>query len=525
MILCSIRKVICRKKSFVNPKYDYEPTMLSSQEHSARTTGVRGSTASTGIVTCEGRNFHVGVDVVCGNKGRDKVRVPLLVPFYQEIDSYYRTWKALCTLKQHSLLKEVCALAVSKFNFFVWDVCEGRWIDQKPLKVKEMIRNRYHRLNKIPVHEKDSVKKCQREFLLSGADDIFGGMVKRLNEPFLKDRIIKQCQDMNDLSIHSINGGTIELHLDESSEKKGKGTAYRQMVALYPNDIPTPSTVKTFLENSIKAHDSNLAQEYKIENLALLLRYGKQYPQPVHMDTPQNSNEMFGILMLTQNSNGTIVYNMREVPQIIKPLHLQYQWPDASPATFQKVNDNLMKAYGGLIYADPSRRGVIRKCPQYTLLLVDGGHPHCAPPSNNYRLVLFFTMCPKTNMIDPAPNNVLYDGTKQMSREKFMFIMYEDMLERKNKGDTTITSDMLKFMLKTSAQYIGEGGSFGSHDDTLDFTDDAVIRWNGFRDTIVEKFKKLEKYKKEAAAAISVFVTEILLEDNVLPNSEVEQTT
>ena len=227
-------------------------------------------------------------------------------------------------------------------------------------------------------------------------------------------------------------------------------------------DLESPDYFRTL----IKEVAGNISPWHDVSNEAIIAGYkttnGQLTPaQPIHADT-WNNGEKFGVMMLSNSSEGTICYDMEGTPRRPTPAELQVAWEDAPDILVKQIEGSEsakshLADYGCLLFATPNRRPKPSKMDPFSLVILDGAHPHCAPGGSDYRCVLFFTLRPHTMNAEES-----YDGETQMTKMKFI----EEMCTLLNE-EGKLCTEIRTYMTAKMAEAINENMLYNSVDETL----------------------------------------------------------
>ena len=185
-------------------------------------------------------------------------------------------------------------------------------------------------------------------------------------------------------------------------------------------------------------------------------------------------------------------------------------WKSA-PENLVKMLDEAEKTqkflagYGPIISGGTRVKSGPACVPLFSTSLNLGAHPHRAPASGiDFRIVVFFTLS--------APNCAGYNGDTQYSREKLVFLLYEEVQK-----DPKCTYDDKKFLLDLFTHFLIKSAEVGAMDTT--FKLDDADGWEEKRDELIvavekrvtaekeldEKIKALSMAKKECQGALSKY--------------------
>lgn len=319
----------------------------------------------------------------------------------------------------------------------------------------------------------------------------------KLNQVLASARAKKYMEDCandpEDKSAVKINGA-IQLFLSVGDAKSA--AAYLGLKKHYPKRDKAlfiqPGDLLGHVHHQVISHDTSL-EKWKPGNHSIVIGTGS--PQPHHCDVQQppagQLPEKFGVCVLSANSHGTIVYNMEGVPDNVTVKDLEKHWGDKVSRLLKILGANpeavgLLSGCGRLFFATKERRverGVVE---QFSVSVLDGAHPHCAPESKGHRAVLFFTLQPPPNEDDnEADNNNLYNGDTQVSRQKLVFLLYEQLLGSGHEHDEDLTFLANKFM-----EYVIESATlYGSVDHTFQFPQALENKMDAVYDAAAETHK------------------------------------
>lgn len=271
---------------------------------------------------------------------------------------------------------------------------------------------------------------------------------------------------------------------------------YKKLQKGSSNKISSPTLSKA-IKDQIVEEDAKF-KDWNIANLSIIVRYEDQQAQPVHVDNGylQEQYEYSGILMLSKNQPGTLVYNLND-GIAINHLKEQAGWSFCNPMLLGRIQQSqLFKRYGSLFFATPTKRPKVKCVNQFNLVLLKGGTPHCAPPSCGVRVVLFFTI--QHPHLDASSK---YTGDTQMTREKACLMLYQELKNDISPQDQT-------FLLDRFAHSVCESSEFGTKDETLnlDHDGDSKALLEAYQGQIkqrirvqkaIEVMKRWEKVKRE----------------------------
>ena len=249
--------------------------------------------------------------------------------------------------------------------------------------------------------------------------------------------------DCNDPSMsYAIINGAVQIFVDRS---KGGAAMYLGLRKLYhtKKDFIEPEKFTKLVEFLAVQGDPSL-RAYATANLSILHGDGGRGPQPVHADTKQAPHieqlEKFGILMLSKQSPGTIYYDMAGVPSSPNLSDIKDLWPDIPESLLKMIASSkramdLLNGYGQLLFTPPDKRfepGIVN---QGSIAIFNGSHAHCAPACSDKRSVLFFNLQP------PMIGRGGYTGGTQVSKEKLIFLIYDELLNMKRPTDKTLLAN------------------------------------------------------------------------------------
>ena len=340
--------------------------------------------------------------------------------------------------------------------------------------------------------------------------DDFNSLVQRLKE---KDTM-KQVMTM-EIGQH-INGAW-QIKVDPTK----RSCDYSRLIALLNKQpsthplCPTASQIHDFLSEVILKGEGMKDAKYKLDSVSLLVQHEHTNPQPVHSDVKNmkwamNENGlgemMQGTLMLTENTLGTTLYNMDNVPMYPTMQKLMAQLSILSPNAGDPGNKLLkieiqnnpplqeeLSQWGRLIYASADRRVESEIAEQFSLTLMHGNHPHAGPglPKSRdelFRLCLFITAKPPG-----TPEKTNYNYT-QMTREKLFYSMILG-LKKKWKNEKTLKTDehkiLLQYLHTLFVDAVIETGMNGTEDGTI--YGDLTRRQSA---DILEILKCVESYRE-----------------------------
>jgi hypothetical protein len=303
--------------------------------------------------------------------------------------------------------------------------------------------------------------------------------------------IEKKCNDSSCKSATVINE-SFELFLE-----KGNARVFQHIQQKY---IESNMRIKASdIVDLLKQHVcTNQFNNHTIKNTSFLIRFdGKAHrAQPIHCDTKTNSAdtqpEYFGIWYLTNNTPGTIYYNMNGVPlhPTIDDLTSEnHPWHGLVRKEDQVTNGDTnvqtwICDYGRLAYATTNRRIDPGKMKKNSCIMMQGSHPHHAPASSGFRAVLFFSSIPEGNQN-------YYDGSSQMSKEKLAYMLYQDVPECESR-----TALLLMYAIYV-AENIMDGGS---PDKTFDYAQSKLLESKWVQ--LLGQMKDLHTITKERSTTI-----------------------
>ena len=218
--------------------------------------------------------------------------------------------------------------------------------------------------------------------------------------------------------------GAIKISL--SVDEKNGNSDFQELISSTTNDRDSMRAIQPAICQMILA----LLPCYLVLKRADILAQNKHScnkTQVTHSDVynitdaPASEQPVQGAMLLTDGEDGTIVYDMDDVPmnptasQIATQLAtIEEPPPGCGDITEIIENSNNVKQWARLLWATEDKRQAPLRMEQFSTLLMTGNHPHCGPGSDGRnRLVLFFTAVPKTHV----DSN---EADQQMSREKLM---------------------------------------------------------------------------------------------------------
>lgn len=458
------------------------------------------------------------------------MRQMFLKPVHALIASKYDAWVSTTKEQRAVIVDWLYKKARKEFDFIRYEQGSKTWSTETPRRVRKIINNHLQEMRKRNKHQISSgIPKIKVKI---DGDKIFGRMVEIMCQKKQRMEIQKAALDSDESTVRMINGGVIEMFLEPPSSNDQDSTCLKcnereespqadkdslffdHWQEKHERDIPSRSTICTFIRQELHKLDKTL-DTYKLANLAILAKFDVEGPQPTHMDCPQNYDEKFGVLVLTKSSKGTIIYNMDNVPLETSASSIKkFVWKDAPDELIQNLDHSLISSYGRLLRAIPERRPKEKTVDQYSLVVMNGGHPHCAPSNIEPRIVLFFTL--SGNQMDVEQH---YDGDVQLSREKLTFLLYERMVAKRNTGDESVKSEHLEYLLKKTGSYVAETAQFGSTDTTLTFDDPKIEKK---RVDIVRTYLKVGPLLERGRMAINTWAKMIQRDDDHQSDESVE---
>ena len=236
--------------------------------------------------------------------------------------------------------------------------------------------------------------------------------------------------------------------------------------------LPTSTALSTHITECINNAPSNEDSDFYLTSLSLLVSKGE--PQPTHTDVKNigsNNEQLQGTFMLSGESEGTIVYDMNDVPMCPSVADIVSVFDKMYPREFSgEVNDlevallnnEDMEAHaanwGRIMYVSDNRRPKKKIMKKYSMTIMQGNHPHNGPGSNTFRAVLFFTALPCGSNKDQAY------GDTQMSKEGFIITIIRKTLPSLKKNNDILT---IKRLYHSFASAVAESAQYGARDQTL----------------------------------------------------------
>ena len=268
------------------------------------------------------------------------------------------------------------------------------------------------------------------------------------------------------------------------------------------NPISTPwACIETTLIQYVNSYLSTTVhhKEAEVRTMEIL----QQQPasccktQVTHSDLKNNypSSQIQGIVILTPDSEGPIVYDMTGVPphpepkDVVKAFCSIKQFPPGCTnltklfLSLPKVVQ-LLADWGQLCFATDSRRPEKKIAPKYSVHLFEGSHPHCGPGTigAHTRMVLSFTAAKTDSTAEPYNN-------EQMSREKLMGHLMHCVAPTLIANKDYIT---LSYLSSIWAEYVCNSAKHDSFDAT------AVAEFEGSK-LVTKRFIKMYKHLCQTA--------------------------
>ena len=313
---------------------------------------------------------------------------------------------------------------------------------------------------------------------------------------------------------HHINGGVkIPLVMrNDSCNYKGEPSLFSNMMTDTYSGTDINEDIEGYISGDIKSYlkrncnkvlpEFPVGKDYLLETGEVIQQQEGSCVEPgvVHSDLHNaiqsvrgDSTRVQGLVMLTPNSKGTIVYDMEGVPHNPTLLDVVNEFARMipPPAGCYDLADlfscchleDLMATWGQLLFANDARRGEKKIVPQYSVQLLAGSHPHCGPgvvKGAGPRMVLFFTAAVEGTKSKPYQD-------EQMTREKLMGHIIQKCLPplvgpKSNRDYITII-----YLSSIWAEYICNSSSHNSYDATAI----EELGSNGFKQGFLRLYKEL----------------------------------
>lgn len=170
-------------------------------------------------------------------------------------------------------------------------------------------------------------------------------------------------------------------------------------------DLPSIEDIKSLTTDTIKSDDT--LSSMNIQSMDLLIYEPRHeehnFPQPIHSDTPAMSatefeDQMQFSLMLTQDCQHTTFYNTNHVPKITctEQFAQKYNIPHSILSKKKEVIQHIQQ-WGRLLEATQNHC-VSMPSEQFSLVVMDGGVPHCSPGAlGKFRVIVFGTASKETS--------------------------------------------------------------------------------------------------------------------------------
>ena len=267
--------------------------------------------------------------------------------------------------------------------------------------------------------------------------------------------------------------GSLQINIGLTKDKECAFTKLRAIMKRTTEVlIPTAHDLSLHLTECInEATDST----YVLTSASFLIQPEGSKPQPPHTDVENvgtTNAQLQGTFILTDNSEGTIVYDMTHVPMYPRPEDIAARFDEDYPSAFlcekgvllSEVmgNDELKKhfrSWGRVMFTSEERRPTIKKMKKYGMTIMQGNHPHNSPGNKAIRVVIFFT----AQEINDNKKDA-YSGT-QMSKARFILTIIRSVLPSLKNKDDMIT---IKRLYYAFASTVAEAFKYGSVDGTLE---------------------------------------------------------
>ena len=236
--------------------------------------------------------------------------------------------------------------------------------------------------------------------------------------------------------------------------------------------LPTSTALSTHITECINNAPSNEDSDFYLTSLSLLVSKGE--PQPTHTDVKNigsNNEQLQGTFMLSGESEGTIVYDMNDVPMcpsvadivsVFDQMYPREVSGEVNDLEVALLNNEDMEAHaanwGRIMYVSDNRRPKKKIMKKYSMTIMQGNHPHNGPGSNTFRAVLFFTALPCGSNKDQAY------GDTQMSKEGFIITIIRKILPSLKKNNDILT---IKRLYHSFASAVADSAQYGARDQTL----------------------------------------------------------
>ena len=294
-------------------------------------------------------------------------------------------------------------------------------------------------------------------------------------------------QDLSHIS-DSINGA-----FRVSFNNSPKIDAFMKEMKKIDKDTPSHKVFESYIIDAVRSHKKFTNKNPSVESFDLLIQTKETPPQPIHCDIPHQLGENFmtygnddlmtspnlsGIMMLVDNCQGPIIYNMTGIKQPDGAEEFLSAWDDIEKLRFHKklaaaINGSKtatekIQEYGILISAKEERRLYTKKLKKHSIFLFGGNIPHHGPGSDGFRAIIFFT-------VRLQESSATYNDL-QMTQEKLILIVYDEVRSH-------VCIDTIHFLFNKLADCIIENASRGT-------TRDVTIETKG-RDRFFDKWDDL----------------------------------
>ena len=274
--------------------------------------------------------------------------------------------------------------------------------------------------------------------------------------------------------------------------------------------LPTSKALSIHIKECINKATANQESKFDLTSLSLVV---SDTPQPAHTDVKNeggNNEQLQGTFMLTDNSEGTTVYDMSGVPMCPTVEDIASVFDKMYPSEILG-GENALKmslldntdmiahaaSWGRIMYIDEKRRPKKKYTKKYTMTIMQGNHPHNGPGSNDFRAVIFFTALPRGSNEEHAY------GDEQMSKERFIMTIIRTLLPSLKERNDILT---IKRLYYAFACAVAESAQYGARDKTLINTktnaDFGAVKFSNLIDKLVRCVEECNKDPNKSNKAI-----------------------